>query len=726
MPKLKLKEHDVIVTSVAEYQIRYLMRDGGLALEDMATGSSRIMSTDEFLSLYAKREASLSRSSTSVDLDSEGRIRKVAEEPDVIYGAKARIRRLMLQEYDACPVNLSNAALKSFIALVKLPEELESANWRPSAGTLRRDIRRCGAPNHRSLRSMVRKSIRTTTRRFPARTEKFLDEIVFWFYEERHRTIGDAYHRLLTLLSDEAKRAARDADVARPTKRPSYETVRARIRTNENYDFWKQKFGEKEARRRYKGIGRGRYAKRPLDVVMIDATVVDTILVINDEKRILGRPTLHVAIDVCTRMILGVFISFEPPSIYAVMNCIKEVLTPKEHVIREKFPDLREAFVAYGKPNLLIVDNGLENVGSSFQDSMNDIGINVEWAPIKTPEYKQYIERFFGTINTYLFHKIAGGVPARPTEMRDLDINPSKNACVSLEALEGLIYQFIAEVYQYETHRGIDAQPLDRWQKLTQEYGIDVIDDLTVVDEACGYVRDAVLTRKGIQVEGLTFHDQTTTSCLLADLLPASKRGRKRKATNSVDVKIKLDPSDISKIYVWNPESRQYQELPNVHQAYSVGTSLWLHRWLKKTAIRDQREFRSDEDRASAKDRLLTNIEKHTGNLRKRLESQTRESSPIVEEHVARRRHDGGASSVPVNVSMQDRADDGRRPEGFVRGRKKGDRTRRAKKTELTAAAQRASAALQKRSEAMNAPLLNDPKKFLNSLPADQWGDNAN
>lgn len=726
IPKLKLKEGNVIVTPAAEYNIRHLMPDGGMALQDRATGGSLFMSMDEFLSQYARREAWLVRSVTSADLDAEGNIRKIAEEPDIVYGPKARIRRLMLQEYDASPVNLSNVALKNFVATVKLPEELERANWRPSAGTLRRDIQRYGSPDHRPLRLMVRKSSRTPTRRFPAGTEKLLDDIVPWFYEERHRSVGDAYNKLLTLLEDEDKRLARNADIFGQTKRPSYETVRTRIRANENFDFWKQKFGEKDARRRYKGIGGGRYAKRPLDVVMIDATIVDTILVINGEKRILGRPTLHVAIDVCTRMILGIFVSFEPTSIHALMNCIKQVLTPKEDLIRKRFPDLREPFVAYGKPNLLIADNGLENVGSSFQDSMRDVGISVEWAPIKTPEYKQYVERFFETINSYLFHKIAGGVPARPTEMRDLEINPSKEACVSLETLEELIYQFLVEVYQYETHRGIEAQPLDRWQKLTQEYGIDVIDDLTVVDEACGYARHAVLTRKGIQVEGLAFHDPAITGHLLADLLPISERGHRHKARNSVNVKIKLDPSDISRIHVWNKESRQYQELPNTHQTYSAGTSLWLHRYLKKMAIQDQQAFRSDEDQARAKDRLLTNIEKHKGGGHKRLSSQVRESSPIVEEHVARQRHDGRANSIPVNTGMGDRADDGRRPDGFLRGREKGNRTRSAKKAERASAMRRASAGLQKRSETSNSPLVGDPKEFLKSLPKDEWGDNAN
>ena len=54
---------------------------------------------------------------------------------------------------------------------------------------------------------------------------------------------------------------------------------------------------------------------------------------------------------------------------------------------------------------------GMEFTSPSFQDALADIGTEVIWAPVKMPQFKAIGERFFGTLNTMLFHKLKGGVP---------------------------------------------------------------------------------------------------------------------------------------------------------------------------------------------------------------------------------------------------------------------------------------------------------------------------
>lgn len=723
--KVNIREKDILKMSTGEYVIRNVLSDGNLALENRTTGKSAFLTREGFLAAYSRREISISRHGhlTANDFTAWGKLRRVPEAPDANYDARARIRQLMLEEYDANPVGLSVVALKGLIAGVKLSQDLEKAAWRPSAGTLRRDIKSRGCAERRPLRLMVRRTAVVPPRRMPDRMVRLLDNAVVWFYRERHRSIGDAYDRLKVLSSYLDKRSHRRRGSLSTEKCPSYETVRKHIRNSECYAFWKEKFGETAARRRFSGIAKTDFAERPLDVVMLDATVVDAILVIDDDgKNILGRPTLMAAIDVCTRMIMGVFITFEPPSIYAVMNCLKAVLTPKEHLVREKYPDIDGAFVAYGKPFKLIVDNGLENVGSSFQDMVKDLGINVEWAPVKTPEFKRNIERFFGTLNSAVFHKLKGGIPGGPSEMRKLEIDPAKEACISLSKLDEIIHQFIVEVYQVSWHRGIDAAPLDKWQKLTAKNGIDIIEDLSAIDEACGYVKDATLTRRGIQAEGLTFHEQSVTSQLLSDLLPISARGRGRKPRDTVKVKIKFDPSDISQIRVWNVETRQYAVLPNIQQKYAAGTTLWYHRFLKKEARRQHEEFISEDDRAKAKYRLVRTIESAGRSTSKRLGALKSHNAAFIEEHKAVPRHDGNAPSVPVNAGLQSRADDGMRPPSFQRGRAKSEATRRAKKKATSDALKRASADLADRSNALRAFDVPNIEKFLQKLDGKKWG----
>jgi hypothetical protein len=54
-------------------------------------------------------------------------------------------------------------------------------------------------------------------------------------------------------------------------------------------------------------------AKRPLDLVQIDHTKLD-IIVVDDEQRLpIGRPWITLAIDVYSRMVTGFYISLDPP-----------------------------------------------------------------------------------------------------------------------------------------------------------------------------------------------------------------------------------------------------------------------------------------------------------------------------------------------------------------------------------------------------------------------------
>lgn len=715
--RLKIELKDKVVTEEAEYRISQVMKTGQIVLENLSGGENVLMNVSELTERYADRKLAIVRFDGHGRVSTREALRSYAYEPNTGVDVRSRIRQLMLQEFDKTPVPLSDKSLKKFIIEVSLPKELVQENWRPSAGTLRRDIKQRGASGYRTLSLMKRKRRRANESPFCAETLLLMNSIVRWYYGARHRSIDDAYAKFSKIHDYLESRNCRDRGMIKRWKKPSNETLRVRIRSSESFEFIGAKWGKKEARRRYKGVGNGMRAERPLDIVMIDATVIDTFLVYDDGK-ILGRPTLTVGIDVCTRMIVGLYISFEPASIYSVMNCVRDILTPKEAYLKSRFPELRNSFVAFGKPFLIVADNGLENVGASFQDTMHDLNMNVEWAPVKTPTYKAIVEKFFDTLNKSVFHKLGGAVPYGVKEMREREIDPAKTACMTLSALQEVIYQYIVEVYQMQMHEGIGAAPLQKWKQLTQKSGIDVIDDLKAIDDACGYVKEAILTRKGVEVEGLRFNDQMITTHLLQDLLPIEPRGRKRRAIESVRVKIKFDPSDVSAIRVWNSVSGQYVVLPNRQPTYAAGTSLWLHRMLKKNAAADQQAFFSDAKRYAAKARLLKALERGTlrgfgSNGSKRLRPQLHGFSAVIKSAEAPPRHDGNAPLVRVEVGMHTRSDEGAKPNGFVRGRAKADATRRRNKVRRIEDMQEACGALSNSRTAFEGLELDNPDSFM-------------
>ena len=62
---------------------------------------------------------------------------------------------------------------------------------------------------------------------------------------------------------------------------------------------------------------------RPLELIQIDHTPVDVLVLTDDRQTILGRPWLTVAIDVATRCVLGIYLSMDAPSAVSVSLCIE-------------------------------------------------------------------------------------------------------------------------------------------------------------------------------------------------------------------------------------------------------------------------------------------------------------------------------------------------------------------------------------------------------------------
>ena len=76
--------------------------------------------------------------------------------------------------------------------------------------------------------------------------------------------------------------------------------------------------GKDKAEKRHLATPGTLVAERPLDIMQIDHTKADVTVVDPVTRRPLGRPTLTLAIDVNTRMVLGFHLSLEPPSLLAV------------------------------------------------------------------------------------------------------------------------------------------------------------------------------------------------------------------------------------------------------------------------------------------------------------------------------------------------------------------------------------------------------------------------
>lgn len=71
------------------------------------------------------------------------------------------------------------------------------------------------------------------------------------------------------------------------------------------------------------------HVAQALDVVQIDHTVSDVMVVDDLYRQPIGRPYLTVALDVATRSVLAAMLSFEAPSAATVALCLMRVVHPK-------------------------------------------------------------------------------------------------------------------------------------------------------------------------------------------------------------------------------------------------------------------------------------------------------------------------------------------------------------------------------------------------------------
>lgn len=75
-------------------------------------------------------------------------------------------------------------------------------------------------------------------------------------------------------------------------------------------------------------------AQRPLDVVQIDHTKLDIIVVDREQRLPIGRPWITLAIDVYSRMVVGFCISLDPPGAMSTGYASRMRCCPKKPGLR--------------------------------------------------------------------------------------------------------------------------------------------------------------------------------------------------------------------------------------------------------------------------------------------------------------------------------------------------------------------------------------------------------
>ena len=235
--------------------------------------------------------------------------------------------------------------------------------------------------------------------------------------------------------------------------------------------------------------------------------------------------------------------------------------------------------------------------GASFQTMCESVGIDVIWAPVRTPEFKCHVEHAFHDLNQIYWHRLPSGIPHRPHVMAQLNLNPRSKVDRDLKAMSDGLWHAVRKM-AFRVNSGIGMAPARAWMEGFREHLRPEVDDVTAFDGFLGKVRQCQLSTSGIKLENLRFHHPEITSGLLNDLLRYAKATRQRRAPmSSGTVMVTVVQEEFcDHIEVWNPRKRKNISLPCTLSEYSRGLTWSEHKSIREFAKKENLAFCSEDE----------------------------------------------------------------------------------------------------------------------------------
>lgn len=361
---------------------------------------------------------------------------------------------------------------------------------------------------------------------------------------------------------------------------PHPNTIRARIKKLDSAKKIKAREGNKAARNAHAPL-RGHFpgADFPLAVVQVDHTLVDVILVDDIHRQPIGRPWLTLLIDVFSRMVLGFYISFDPPGNLSLGLCLVQAFLPKESWLAKL--DIETSWPCWGIPRTIHADNAKEFRGNMLMAACKEYGISLEWRPVATPHYGGHIERLLGTLNREI-HAISGTTFSNPKARGEYDSD--HEATMSLSEFEKWFTILCVEVYHQKKHSQLGMPPIAKWQEgifgIGKSPGIGlparITDELRLKLDLMPFETRTV-QHYGIIWDHIEYQHDVLRRWINAPDPDNPKLKRK--------FLCRRDPRDISVIWFYDPEVQEYYAIPYRNTSHPA-ISIWeLREATKRLAL---------------------------------------------------------------------------------------------------------------------------------------------
>jgi len=420
--------------------------------------------------------------------------------------------------------------------------------------------------------------------------------------------------RSVRATADEVARLCRNAGIDAPHKN----TIRTRINAIAQRTRLKRR-GHAKAAADSTSPRPDHYleAQRPLAIVQIDHTKLDVMIVDEETRLSIGRPWITLAFDVFSRMVVGFYVSLDAPGANNTGLCLANAILPKETWLAKR--ELANPWPCWGFPAAIHLDNAKEFRGEMLRRACEQYDIEINFRPVATPHFGGHIERMLGTLATAL-HELPGSTFSNPSKRGNYD--SELNAAMTLPELEAYIAEYVTGVYHRKVHGGIKVAPIKRWTDAilgtaeTPAMGLSA----RPVDEERIRLDFMPCIERTVQTYGVRIDEINYYSDVLRPYIEATGKRKKRTFV------FRRDPSDISQIFFWDPELKQYSAIP-YRDMRRPSMSLWELREVRRRLV-DEGKGDVDEDA----------IFKAFDRLRERRDGAVKETKRIRRER-ARKKH---------------------------------------------------------------------------------------
>ncbi|MGR6924376.1 Mu transposase C-terminal domain-containing protein [[Actinomadura] parvosata] len=318
-------------------------------------------------------------------------------------------------------------------------------------------------------------------------------------------------------------------------------------------------------------------ASRPGEIVQIDSTRLDVMVVLDDG--VVARPELTIAVDVATRTICAALL--RPAGTKAVDAA---VMLARMLVPEPMRPGWSQALAMAGSvlphermlavdarleqaaakpvivPDTIVIDHGKVFVSATFSSACSLLGISLQPARPRTPTDKAIVERTFSSINS-LFCQYVAGYTGSDVTRRGAD--PAAEAVWTLPQLQDLLDEWVI-TWQHRAHEGLRNPYLPgRTLSPNEAYAIAVARAgyLPVALSGSDYIELLPATWRtindyGIQIDYRTYDDPKLNP------LRRQPSGMKSKQDQW---ECHYDPYDVTRIWVRRSDDRRWIEVPWTH-----------------------------------------------------------------------------------------------------------------------------------------------------------------